>query len=406
MPVYTYKGYEALTGKNTKGKVEAESPKAARTKLRQKNKIIVAELKEEASLEKVKGKATLFSSKVNLRDLAVMTRQFATLQNAHVPLDESLSALTAQVEHVVLRNALANVKEQVQEGKSLGDALGAFPGVFNRLYVNMVRAGESAGTLGIVLERLADFLEYQDRIRSQVLSAMTYPLLMIGASGLIIVYLFVSVVPKLQKVFVSLRIDLPTFTKAIIGFSEFLQNYWYVAIGMVALGYFGIRAWLSSDKGRKTWDRWALKLPVFGQLILRLNVSKFTRTLATLLSSGVPIIRSLEITRNVVQNEVISAVLEQAKIAVQEGQSLASTIEKSHQFPPLVTHMIATGEKTGELENMLGHVAKAYDAEVERKIDAMISIIEPMMIIVMSAIIVVVVVALLVPMLSIMKKVR
>ncbi len=406
MPVYAYKGYLAASGAQKKGKVEAESIKAARQKLRQRDGIIVSEIKEEETAAKAKTKSRFASSRVSQQDIAIMTRQFAVLQAASVPLDESLRALTQQVENPVLRNALSSVKDQISEGKSLGEAMSSFPGVFDRLYVNMVKAGESSGTLGLVLERLADFIEYQVKLRGQIVSAMAYPSVMIGVSALIVVFLFVSVVPKLQKVFVSMKVKLPWYTELLISFSEFLQNYWWFALALGVAVYFFINYWVSSDAGRRKVDDWMLKLPVFGAIVLRTNVSRFTRTLSTLLNSGVPIISALEITKNVIPNSVIASVLDDAKLAVQEGKSLSATIERSEQFPPLVTHMIMTGEKTGQLEEMLGHVATAYDAEVERKVKSMISLIEPAMVILMAVGIGGVVFALMIPMLGIMNRVR
>ena len=406
MPIYVYKGYDSKTGAARKGKVEADSPKAARVKLRQREKIIVSEIKEEASLEKVRTTNRIFDRKVKTLEISIMTRQFATLQNAHIPLDESLKALTAQVEHVVLRNTLQAVREQVSEGKSLADALTQYPGVFNRLYVNMVRAGESSGTLGLVLERLADYMEKQVAAKSQVVSAMTYPAVMIFANVALIGYLIMSLVPKLQKIFVSLKAPLPTYTKAIIAFSEFLQTKWYLIPIVLGLGFFGFRKWVGTEAGRKKFDRFLLNLPVFGPLIMRMQVSRFTQTLSTLLSSGVPIIRALEITKNIITNVVIAEVLEQAKISVQEGRNLGQTIEKSGQFPPLVTHMIMTGERTGQLEEMLSHVAVAYEAEVQRKIESLISLVEPVMIVVMAGSAGGIIAAVLVPMLSIMNQMR
>lgn len=406
MPIYVYKGYDSKTGAARKGKVEADSTKAARVKLRQREKIIVSEIKEEASLEKVRTTHRIFDRKVKTQEVSIMTRQFATLQNAHIPLDESLKALTAQVEHVVLRNTLQAVREQVSEGKSLADALTQYPGVFNRLYVNMVRAGESSGTLGLVLERLADYMEKQEAAKSQVVSAMTYPAVMILANVALIGYLIMSLVPKLQKIFVSLKAPLPVYTKMIIAFSEFLQTKWFLIPIFLTIIYVAFKKWVSSEVGRRKFDRFLLNLPIFGSLIMRMQVSRFTQTLSTLLSSGVPIIRALEITKNIITNVVIADVLEQAKISVQEGRNLGQTIEKSGQFPPLVTHMIMTGERTGQLEEMLSHVAVAYDAEVQRKIESLIALVEPVMIIIMAGSAGGIIAAVLVPMLSIMNKMR
>jgi len=408
MPIFIYKGYDVATGESRKGKIEAESLRAARQKLKTKDRIIASDLREEivASSKNSTTASRFFQAKVSITELAIMTRQFATLQNAHVPLDECLLALVQQVDNVVLSNTLSAVKDAVSEGKSLGDALTPYPQIFNRLYINMIRAGESSGSLGLVLERLADFQEYQVEVQGKVVSSMTYPALMIFASLGIIAYLFISVVPKLQKVFDSLHVTLPWYTLSLISFSEFLQHRWYVLV-IVGIGLvFLAKSWYATPKGRWICDKYSLSLPLFGPVVMRVNISKFTKTLSTLLGSGVPIISALEITKNVVGNVLIAKAIEEAKISVQEGDSLGLTLEKSKQFPALVTHMIRTGEKTGELETMLKHVAEAYDAEVSRKIDALTSIIEPLMIIFMGGIVVVVVFAMLVPMLSVMSQMR
>lgn len=406
MPMYSYKGYDVQTGAARKGKVEADSERSARQKLKQKQKIIVAEIKEELPEKRTKDKQSLFTPKVSVSELSIMVRQFATLQEAHVPLDESLKALVSQVENPVLRNTLAAVKDEVSEGKSLAESSSHFPGVFNRLYVNMVRAGESSGTLGTVLVRLADFLEYQVKVKGQIVSAVTYPAIMIVSSSALVGYLFVSVVPSLTKVFENLKVTLPWYTKALIKISETLQAYWYILVALLILGVLSFRRWVATPAGRRKFDEFLLNLPLFGGIFMRTSISRFTKTLSTLLASGVPIIQALDITKNVVTNSVIAEVLEQAKIEVQEGKSLAACIDRSGRFPGLVVHMIATGEKTGQLEEMLIHVSNAYDAEVERKIETMISLIEPLMMIIMFGIAGVVIAAMMLPMLSVMNQLR
>ena len=406
MPVYRYKGIDIATGAARKGSVEAESQKAARLKLKQRDKILTSEISEEVALDKMKKKKSFFGTKVKTEDIAIMTRQFATLQAAHLPLDETLKALTNQVESELLRNTLNNVKEQISEGKSLHEAMGNFPGVFDKLYVNMVKAGESSGTLGLVLQRVADFIEYRVKVRGQIQGAMMYPLVMIGAMGAITCFMFVAVVPKMQKIFISLKVKLPWYTELLISASEIMQTKWYLIIMFIAAAVWLVRRWYLSPNGRKTFDEKILRMPLFGPLVMRTNVSQFTKTLSTLLSSGVPIIGAIEITRNIINNTLIAEALENAKIAVQEGQSLGVSIERSHLFPPLVTYMIMTGEKTGQLEEMLQHVAVAYDAEVERKVEALIGLIEPAMVILMTCGGGGILAALMVPMLSIMNNIR
>ena len=407
MPIYTYKGYDVATGAVRKGRVESDSPKTARTKLRQKDKIIVSEMKEEASLDKMRTKSSFsLTRRVPVQDISVMTRQMAVLSNAHVPLDDSLRALTSQVENTVLRNTLQSLKEQISEGKSLADSMSQYPGVFNKLYINMVRAGESSGTLGLVLDRLADYQEKEVETRGQLVSAMTYPAVMLLANVGLIGYLILSLVPKLQKVFISLKAKLPIYTEIIIGLSAWLQKYWFTVPVGGALVFFAFRSWVNTPAGRRRFDDLLLKAPIFGPLIMRIQVSRFTQTLSTLLASGVPIIRALEITKNVITNSIIADILENAKTAVQEGKNLGATIERSGRFPPLVVHMIMTGERTGQLEEMLAHVAKAYEAEVTRKIESMISLVEPIMTIMMAGSAGGIIAAIMVPMLGIMNQIR
>ncbi|MCX6125259.1 MAG: type II secretion system F family protein [Proteobacteria bacterium] len=406
MPVYRYKGYDATSGATRKGSVEAESAKAARQKLKQKDKILVSEITEEVELAKIKKTRSMFGNRVNTQDIAIMTRQFATLQVAHLPLDETLKALTNQVENDVLRNALNNVKEQISEGKSLHEAIGAFPSIFDRLYVNMVKAGESSGTLGLVLQRVADFIEYTVKVRGQISGAMMYPVVMIGAMSVITGFMFVAVVPKMQKIFQSLKVKLPWYTELLISVSEFMQSRWYLLIAGAAFAVWFGRKWYQSPAGRRKFDEKILKVPIFGPIVMRINVSQFTRTLSTLLASGVPILGAIEITRNIIGNTLIAEALDAARTAVQEGQSLGVSIEKSQLFPPLVTYMIMTGEKTGQLEEMLQHVAVAYDAEVERKVEALIGLIEPAMVILMTVGGGGLLAALMIPMLSIMNQMR
>jgi len=407
MPMYSYKGYNAASGANVKGRIDADSERSARATLRQRQKIIVAEIKEEkASTTKKGGGISLTQRGVSLEDLSVMVRQFATLQNAYVPVDESLKALVSQVDNDALRNTLSSVKDSVSEGKSLAEASAIYPNIFNKLYVNMVKAGESSGSLGLVLERLADFMEYQVAVRGKIVQAMVYPSIMIVASMGIVVFLLVVIVPKLSKVFTSMKVVVPWYTELLISLSGFLQSYWFVPLVLGAVAFFSGRSWLATPKGRRKFDQWLISAPILGPVFLMLAVSRFTKTLSTLLSSGVPIIAALDITKNVVNNTILTEVLEQAKVEVQEGNSLASCINKSGVFPGLVTHMIATGEKTGEMVTMLAHVAKAYDAEVERKISKLVTLIEPIMMMFLMVIAVGVIVGMIMPMMDIMKQIK
>ncbi len=335
-----------------------------------------------------------------------MTRQFATLQNAHVPLDECLKALTEQVENVRLSATLAQIKDSVSEGRDLSVAMKDYPDIFSKLYVNMVAAGESAGTLGLVLDRVADFLEYRVKVRGQIISAITYPLLMMFASSAVVLYLFLAVVPKLSKVFADLKVDLPWYTKLLVDSAQVISNYWFAILAVVLGVAVMVKRWVSSENGKKFVDKYSLKAPFFGGVVLRISVGQFTETLSTLLNAGVPIVAALDITKNVVGNTLVQNILEDAKDAVQEGESLGKVIEKSEILPPLVVHMVKTGEKTGQLEQMLKHVSDAYDTEVQQKIAAVIALIEPLMVILMMGATVVIIMAIMIPMLGVMNQVR
>jgi general secretion pathway protein F len=322
MPLYKYKGIVATTGSTKKGRIEADNVRAAKQKLKQKDGILVSEIVEDMAGKVVKASssgaavsandsfwAKLTAEKVKIQDISVMTRQFATLQNAHVPLDECLKALTEQVENLRLSATLAQIKDSVSEGRDLSAAMKDYPDIFSKLYINMVAAGESAGTLGLVLDRVADFMEYRVKVRGQIISAITYPLLMMFASSAVVMYLFLAVVPKLSKVFADLKVDLPWYTKLLVESAQFIQNYWIliiIVIGGIALM---IKRWAASDKGRRKVDRWALKLPFFGGVVLRISVGQFTETLSTLLNAGVPIVAALEITKNVVGNTLVQGIL-------------------------------------------------------------------------------------------------
>lgn len=407
MPIYNYKGFDVTSGANKKGRIEAETERAAKQKLKQVNRIIVAEISEASQKSSSPGfQFSIGTPSVSTKELSMMVRQFAVLQESHVPIVESLNALISQVENRTLKDTLVTVKDSVSEGKSLADASAEFPKVFNRLYVNMVRAGESSGKLGTVLARLADFLEYQVNVSRQIVSAMTYPIIMIVISVLLVLYLFVSVVPNLAKVFEGMKVQLPWYTLLLMDLSKFITQYWYVALLGVLVVIWLVQKWYDSEKGKKQFDRWILKAPLFGSLVVRISISRFTKTLSTLLMSGVPIIQALDITKNVVSNSVVAGILEQAKEEVKEGKSLASCINRNDIFPGLVTHMIRTGEQTGQLEEMLGHVAKAYDSEVESKVEALISLVEPLMILVLFGIAGTVVVAMMLPMMTMMSQIR
>jgi general secretion pathway protein F len=402
MTVYQWNGINSA-GKKVKGVRDAESPKALRLVLR-RDGVLVTDVVEQSEAAKRSAREIDFGRmfrRVSALDLAVTTRQLATLLRSGIPLVEALSALIDQLEQPELKTAFTDTRDKVNEGTSLADALRAHPNIFGVLYVNMVAAGEASGTLEAVLTRLAEFLENQAQLKSKVTSALAYPVIMAIIGLGIIFIMMVVVVPKVTAIFEDFNQALPWYTKMLIGISDVFQAYWWLLLGLTAAGIYGFRRWKQTDKGRATWDRSVLKFPLFGDLFTKVAVSRFARTLATLLASGVPILRAMEITRNVLGNTELMRVVEEARTNVREGESIAKPLRQSGRFPPIVTHMIAIGERSGQLEEMLEHVASAYDQQVEARVAAMTSLLEPIMILFMGGISGVIAFSILMPLLQI-----
>jgi general secretion pathway protein F len=303
-----------------------------------------------------------------------------------VPLVESLSALIEQVENPSLGSALTQIRDKVNEGTSFADALRAHPTIFPDLYVNMVAAGETSGTLDTVLERLADHLDSAAKLRSKVSSALAYPAFMVVFGIGVITLLMVVVVPKMTSIFEGFDAVLPWYTRTLIFVSNALGSYWWLLLGLLGGAVYGVRKWRNTPEGRAKWDTKMLKLPVLGSLVLMIAIARFSRTLGTLLSSGVPVLTALDITRNVLGNVELMRVVEDARGSIREGESIAAPLKRSGVFPPIVTHMIAIGERSGQLEQMLGHVAAAYETQVDARLATLTSLLEPVMIVVMGAI--------------------
>jgi general secretion pathway protein F len=329
-----------------------------------------------------------------------MTRQLAVLLRAGIPIVDALTAIIAQVETPKLKEIMTGVRQAVNEGSSLGNALSEHPKVFSDLYVNMVHAGESSGTLDLVFERLADFTESQVKLKTKVTGAMVYPIIMVIVSFLIISLLMIFVIPKMTAIFDEMGMDLPLLTRMLKGTSEIFVDFWYLMFGAIFLGVWGFRRWKRSEKGRARWDLMKLRMPIFGKLFRMISIARFSRTLGTLLNSGVPLLNAMTIVRSVVDNAVMEGVVDRAREAIREGESIAGPLERSKQFPPMVTHMIAIGEKTGELEQMLDNVSNSYELQVDSKVSTLTTVLEPLMIVVMGVVVALIVFAILTPMLK------
>jgi general secretion pathway protein F len=446
MAVFEYRGIVATSGKQVHGVRDADNPKVLRAVLKREG-VLLTSAQEEVKARSRKGAGArdagpLFR-RVSPEDVAMATRQLATLVTAGIPLVESVGALIEQSEKMELKRVLTQVVDRLNEGSSLAKALEVHPHAFSNLYVSMVAAGEASGTLEAVLERLADFMEAQSKLRGKVVAALAYPALMTVIGSALITVMMVVVVPKVSAIYESLDRALPWYTEALIGTSQLVASAQMVgflvsvftftftrsalrdfkptekakqrvyaalaaagglalvgcafmvdslgalAVGVVlgvfaGLGVAWLIAWVGTEEGRLAKDGFILRLWIFGPLVRMLAVSRFARTLGTLLKAGVPLLKAMEIVKNVLDNSKLEKVIETAAGSIREGESIAGPLKRSGDFPPIVTHMIAVGERSGQLEQMLENVARAYDTQVETRVQALTSLLEPIMIVVMG----------------------
>jgi general secretion pathway protein F len=402
MPVYQYVGVNAA-GKKTKGVFDAESPRALRDGLRAKG-IFVTTFSEGGEIRSKSARDIEIkmpgAKGFNLRDISVMTRQLATLVRAGIPLVESLSALVEQTEKPALKHIISEVRQRVSEGSALAKAMGEHPTAFTELYVNMIRAGETSGNLDVVLDRLTEFLDAQMELRQKITGAAVYPILMMVLGVFIVGFLMTFVIPKVTQIFEDQQAALPLITVILITISDFVGRFWYLIIAAAVGGWIWFGRWRRTPDGRERWDNFVLKAPIFGPLARMIAVSRFSKTLGTLLSSGVPLLTAMGIVKDILGNVRLVKVVEDARLNIREGESIAGPLQRSGEFPPMVTHMIAVGERTGALEDMLENVSRAYDAEVSGRIQALTTLMEPLMIVLMGGVVGFIVFAILLPILQ------
>lgn len=412
MPVFEYKGLDGA-GKSIAGIIDADTAKVARSRLR-KQGVFPTEVSEQVdSAAKGSGlnieiDVSKYFQFVSARDVSILTTQMATLIGAHIPMAEALAALVEQSEKPRLKVVMSKVKERVNEGGTLADALAEHPKIFDELYVQMVRAGEKSGALAEVLKRLSKFAESQVKLQGQVISALAYPVLMSMVGLGILMGLFMGVLPRIRGLFDSLGGEeaLPLITRLVFFFGDTLVGWWW-AFPPLGIGAFWMfRRWIKTERGRERFDKIKLSFPIFGRINRLVSVSRFCRTLATLMVSGVPIISALQIVEAVVGNVILARAIHEATVNIQEGQSIALPLKQSGEFPPLVTHMIGIGERTGELERMLTSVADAYEEQVEATVAALTSLLAPLMILLMGGVIFLVALGLLMPMMSLSQMIR
>jgi general secretion pathway protein F len=401
MPVYEYRGLDK-SGKKVQGIQDAESQNALRQMLQSQGIYVTDIFEGDEAKSKSSGEIDFsqITERVGLRDIAVLTRQLATLQRAGIPLVECLNALSDQVEKDELKRVISDIRTKVNEGSSLAKAMGDHPQHFSNLYVNMVKAGESSGNLDVVLDRLTEFLEAQMELRGKVIGAMVYPAIMTVVGVAIMSLLFIFVIPKVTQIFQDQGAALPWITQLLIGVSDIFAGYWWLILPLVGGGIYGFIQWKNTEEGKDKWDRWILKVPVIGGLVRMIAVSRFADTLGTLLASGVPLLTAMDIVKAILGNNRLVEVVEDARVNIREGESIAQPLKRSGEFPALVTHMIAIGERSGQLEEMLDNVAVAYKREVDMRIDAMTTLLEPLMIVGMGIGVAIIVFAVMLPILQ------
>jgi general secretion pathway protein F len=412
MPVYKYKALNDR-GKVVAGMLDTETPLLLRAELRKKA-LFLSEYAEQtkggAVKKRVGATGTLTAgsrevnigifNRVNLLLIAEMTQQMAILLRSGIPLVDSLGALVEQTEHLVLKTVLTQVRKDVNEGSQLQAALRQHPRVFSNLYCNMVGAGEASGNLDLVFERMTELIRSQVQLRSRVRSAMTYPAVVLSIAFLVVALLMTFVVPQMLGVLTSGGKDLPTSTRFLMWISNLFETYWWVMILGTGATISLFTYWIKTPKGRVNWHRFALKLPVVGALIRKVAIARFARTLATLLGSSVPLLDAMEISKSVVGNAIYEQALDDARVAIRDGESIAAPLVRSGVFPPMVTKMITTGEKTGQVEVMLGHVANAYEEQVDATVSRLTSLLEPFIIVVLGLIVGFIVFAVISPMID------
>ncbi|HEX3565159.1 MAG TPA: type II secretion system F family protein [Acidimicrobiales bacterium] len=402
---YAYK-VKDHSGKMIEGQLEAESTALVANKLRQMGYVPIAIDKKQTTGTHRELHIPGLGNRIKLKDVAIFSRQFATMIDAGLTMLRSLQILAAQTESPALATVITQVRQDVESGSSLSQAFSHHPKVFNKLYIAMVRSGESGGVLDEVLLQLANTIEKQVELRRKVRSAMTYPLVVLALVLLILTAMLVFIIPLFKGFYKSLNGKLPLMTTVLISMSDFFVKAFPLVILAIIGGVFLFKRWIATDKGRDRWDIFKLKVPVFGKLVHKTSMARFTRTFGVLLKSGVPILEALEITKETAGNTVVSRGLEDVQAGVKVGEPIAKPLEAHKVFPHMVTQMIAVGEESGALDILLEKIATFYDQEVEATVNALTSLLEPLMIVVLGGCVGTMVIALYLPMFNVIKLIK
>jgi len=385
MVEYLYKA-TTLSGQTVEGTMDGKDEEAIVRGLQQLGYIPVKIL---SAHEKAAGFrfSSLLPKRVGIKNLLTFTQELSTLVSAGLPIDRSLTILSTLTENETLKEAVVDILKRIEGGNSLAEALGYHPRIFPKLYINMVKAGESGGFLETILSRLAQYIESTKAIRDQIVSVMIYPLILALVSGLSITILVTFVIPRFAKIFSDMGQAIPLPTQIVLSFSQFVRGYWWVFLGMIALVYYGMKAYKKDEERRWKWDRFKLKWVAVGDLIAKVEVARFARTLGTLLQSGVPILPAFNLVKEISENEAISRAIANVHDRLREGKAMSKSLGETGVFPPLAVHMIGVGEETGRLDEMLIKVAETYEENVRTALRRVVSLIEPLILLVMGAVV-------------------
>ncbi|MDR5695467.1 MAG: type II secretion system F family protein [Armatimonadota bacterium] len=384
MAVFRYSARDS-SGRVLTGTIEADNEAMVVAKLQEMG-FFITRLEEERRRFDL-GVAFRRFQRIGLRDLTVFSRQFATMVNAGLSIVRTLTILESQTENARLREIIGVVRRDVEEGSPLSDAMAKHPDAFSSLVVNMVRAGEVGGVLDDVLQRIASFFEKDLALRQKVRAAITYPLVVFTFAVGIVLFLVFFILPQFVAFFEGLDLVLPLPTRILMATTRFMTARWYVLLAVIVLLVYGFRSYIRTPEGRMWWDRWKLNMPLFGPLVRKVSISRFSRTFATLLASAVPIIQALDVVGRAVDNKVFEKATEQVKSSIREGESISGPLQQSGIFPPMVIHMVSVGEETGNLDGMLQKVADFYDQEVETMLSQLTSILEPLLILFLGVVV-------------------
>ena len=412
MAVFAFKAHDKRTNKEISDSIEAGSEVEAIATIKKKGflPIEVREVRAKsgkaasAGAKASGGGGGLFGG-VKIKQITLFTRQLSTLQDAGLPIVQSMQILTDMQRPGTFKSALLKVTEEVQSGTMLSDAMSRYPRIWDRLYTNLVKAGEAAGALDVILRRLAEFMEKAQTLKKKVVGAMIYPIAVLSIATIILAFIMIMIVPKFEQIFKDLGIALPGLTQALISFSSFMGSYWWLLLLMIIGTIFGLKMFGRTEKGAAILDRIMLRVPVLGMIIKKSSVARFTRTLGTLVTSGVGFLDALDITKSATPNVVVRNAIQDVRDSVKEGETVNEPLRRSGVFDDMVVNMIKVGEETGELDKMLIKIANTYDEEVDSAVGAMMSLLEPLLIIFMGGAVGFIVIALFIPLIKIIENI-